>query len=289
MAAAILDGRALAAQRRQQLREQVEAIAPAVGRRPGLAVIMVGDNPASAVYVRNKERACEQTGIVSFGKHLPGDSSEAEIRALIEELNQDDRVDGILVQLPLPSHLDAVPLLLAIDPEKDADGLHPLNLGRLLRGEEGLRSCTPAGVMELLAANQIDPAGKKAVVIGRSILVGKPLAMMLLEANATVTIAHSRTPNLPEVCRQADIVVAAVGRPELVGADWIKPGAVVVDVGINRLEDGRLVGDVDYEAASAITSWITPVPGGVGPMTVAMLLHNTVLSYCRRSGQPFLS
>ncbi|BAD78949.1 FolD bifunctional protein [Synechococcus elongatus PCC 6301] len=252
-------------------------------------MIMVGDNPASAVYVRNKERACEQTGIVSFGKHLPGDSSEAEIRALIEELNQDDRVDGILVQLPLPSHLDAVPLLLAIDPEKDADGLHPLNLGRLLRGEEGLRSCTPAGVMELLAANQIDPAGKKAVVIGRSILVGKPLAMMLLEANATVTIAHSRTPNLPEVCRQADIVVAAVGRPELVGADWIKPGAVVVDVGINRLEDGRLVGDVDYEAASAITSWITPVPGGVGPMTVAMLLHNTVLSYCRRSGQPFLS
>lgn len=288
MAAAILDGRALAAQRRQQLREQVEAIAPAVGRRPGLAVIMVGNNPASAVYVRNKEKACEQTGIVSFGKHLPGDSSEAEIRALIEELNQDERVDGILVQLPLPSHLDAVPLLLAINPDKDADGLHPLNLGRLLRGEEGLRSCTPAGVMELLAANQIDLAGKQAVVVGRSILVGKPLAMMLLEANATVTIAHSRTPNLPEVCRQADILVAAVGRPELIGADWIKPGAVVVDVGINRLEDGRLAGDVDYAAAAAIASWITPVPGGVGPMTVAMLLHNTVLSYCRRSGQPFL-
>ncbi|WP_338430158.1 bifunctional methylenetetrahydrofolate dehydrogenase/methenyltetrahydrofolate cyclohydrolase FolD [Synechococcus elongatus] len=288
MAAAILDGRALAAQWRQNLRSHVEAIAPAVGRRPGLAVIMVGDNPASAVYVRNKEKACEQTGIISFGKHLPSNSSEAEIRALIESLNADDRVDGILVQLPLPSHLDAVPLLLAIDPEKDADGLHPLNLGRLLRGEEGLRSCTPAGVMELLAANQINPAGKKAVVIGRSILVGKPLAMMLLEANATVTIAHSRTPNLPEVCRQADILVAAVGRPELVSADWIKPGAVVVDVGINRLEDGRLVGDVDYEAAAATASWITPVPGGVGPMTVAMLLHNTVLSYCRRSEQPFL-
>lgn len=288
MAAAILDGRALAAQWRQDLRSHVEAIAPAVGRRPGLAVIMVGDNPASAVYVRNKEKACEQTGIVSFGKHLPGNSSEAEIRDLIESLNADDRVDGILVQLPLPNHLDAVPLLLAIDPEKDADGLHPLNLGRLLRGEEGLRSCTPAGVMELLAANQIDPAGKKAVVIGRSILVGKPLAMMLLEANATVTIAHSRTPNLPEVCRQADILVAAVGRPELVSADWIKPGAVVIDVGINRLEDGRLVGDVAYAEAAELASWITPVPGGVGPMTVAMLLHNTVLSYCRRSGQPFL-
>lgn len=288
MAAAILDGRALAAQWRQQLREHVEAIAPQVGRRPGLAVIMVGDNPASAVYVRNKEKACEQTGIVSFGKHLPGDSSEAEIRALIESLNADDRVDGILVQLPLPHGLDAVPLLLAIDPEKDADGLHPLNLGRLLRGEEGLRSCTPAGVMELLAANQIDLAGKHAVVVGRSILVGKPLAMMLLEANATVTIAHSRTPNLAEVCRQADILVAAVGRPELLGADYIKPGAVVVDVGINRLPDGRLVGDVAYAEAAELASWITPVPGGVGPMTVAMLLHNTVLSYCRRLEQPFL-
>lgn len=288
MAAAILDGRALAAQWRQQLREQVEAIAPQVGRRPGLAVIMVGDNPASAVYVRNKEKACEQTGIVSFGQHLPGNSSEAEIRALIESLNADERVDGILVQLPLPNDLDAVPLLLAIDPEKDADGLHPLNLGRLLRGEEGLRSCTPAGVMELLAANQIDLAGKSAVVVGRSILVGKPLAMMLLEANATVTIAHSRTPNLAEVCRQADILVAAVGRPELIGADYIKPGAVVVDVGINRLPDGRLVGDVAYAEAAELASWITPVPGGVGPMTVAMLLHNTVLSYCRRLEQPFL-
>lgn len=289
--ARILDGKALAAEVRQQLRDVVVRVQPQVGRAPGLAVLMVGDNPASAVYVRNKERACEQTGIVSFGQHLSADTPFDTLRGIIHELNQDERVDGILIQLPLPGDLDSVALLLEIDPDKDADGLHPTNLGRLVRGEPGLRSCTPAGVMEILRHGNIDIAGKKAVVVGRSILVGKPLALMLLEQNATVTIAHSRTPDLAAVCRDADILVAAVGRPELITGDFVKPGAVVIDVGINRVEtadgQGRIVGDVDYASAAAIASAITPVPGGVGPMTVAMLLHNTVLSYCRKTGQPF--
>lgn len=289
--ARILDGKALAAEVRQQLRGLVDRVQPQVGRAPGLAVLMVGDNPASAVYVRNKERACEQTGIVSFGQHLSADTPFDTLKGIIHELNQDERVDGILIQLPLPGSLDSVALLLEIDPDKDADGLHPTNLGRLVRGEPGLRSCTPAGVMEILRHGNIDVAGKKAVVVGRSILVGKPLALMLLEQNATVTIAHSRTPDLAAVCREADILVAAVGRPELITADYVKPGAVVIDVGINRVEtpdgQGRIVGDVEFSGAAAIASAITPVPGGVGPMTVAMLLHNTVLSYCRTHGQPF--
>lgn len=281
--AQILDGKALSAKVRRSLHDRIQAQQAKTGRAPGLAVIMVGDNPASAVYVRNKEKACETVGITSFGQHLPATATQAEVAALIQALNQDDRVDGILVQLPLPAHLDAVSLLHQIDPAKDADGLHPLNLGKLVRGELGLRSCTPAGVMALFQEYGLDCAGKRAVVVGRSILVGKPLALMLLEKNATVTIAHSRTVDLPAVLREADILVAAVGIPGLVTAEMVKPGAIVVDVGINRVDrpDGSagLTGDVDFEAVAAVASWITPVPGGVGPMTVAMLLQNTVWSW----------
>ncbi|MEM9265076.1 MAG: bifunctional methylenetetrahydrofolate dehydrogenase/methenyltetrahydrofolate cyclohydrolase FolD [Cyanobacteria bacterium P01_F01_bin.13] len=280
-----LDGKALA----QKLQAQLAVDITDTKREspPGLAVLMVGDNPASAAYVRNKERACERVGIASFGSHLPADTPQADVAALIDQLNQDERVDGILIQLPLPDHLDAVALLNRIDPAKDVDGLHPENMGRLMRGEPGLRSCTPAGVMVLLKEYNIDPAGQKAVVLGRSILVGKPMALMLLEANATVTIAHSRTANLPELCRQADILVAAVGRPAIVEPTWVKPGATVIDVGINRIQDAdsgksRLVGDVDFARVDSIAGAITPVPGGIGPMTVAMLLHNTVLSYRKR-------
>jgi methylenetetrahydrofolate dehydrogenase (NADP+) / methenyltetrahydrofolate cyclohydrolase len=280
----ILDGKAFAQKIQAQLKADIATIAPQMGRSPGLAVLMVGDNPASAAYVRNKERSCERIGMVSFGKHFPTDVTQAELEAVIQELNTDERVDGILVQLPLPDHLDSVGLLLAIAPEKDADGLHPLNLGHLVRAETGLRSCTPYGVMELLKEYDIPIAGKKAVVVGRSILVGKPLALMLLEENATVTIAHSRTTDLAAVTREADILVAAVGRPEFLTADMIKPGAIVVDVGINRIEDpttgkARLVGDIAYNAAAEVAAYITPVPGGIGPMTVAMLLQNTFNSY----------
>jgi methylenetetrahydrofolate dehydrogenase (NADP+)/methenyltetrahydrofolate cyclohydrolase len=283
----ILDGKALAQKRQQALQAEIQDLLPRLGRPPGLAVLMVGDNPASAVYVRNKEKACEKVGMRSFGQHFPATTTQAELEAAIQALNQDPLVDGILVQLPLPPHLDAVKLLLTIDPDKDADGLHPVNLGRLVRGEPGLRSCTPAGVMELLAEYEIEIAGKRAVVMGRSILVGKPLALMLLEKNATVTIAHSRTQNLAELTRQADILVGAIGKPALITADMVKPGAIVVDVGINRVEQpdskGKIVGDVDFEAVAAIASYITPVPGGIGPMTVAMLLQNTVASYRARA------
>ncbi len=280
-----LDGKALAHKIQAQLAVEIDD--ESGERPPGLAVLMVGDDPASAAYVRNKERACERVGIASFGSHLPADTSQAEVAALIDQLNQDERVDGILIQLPLPDHLDAVALLNQIDPAKDADGLHPENMGRLMRGEPGLRSCTPAGVMAVLKEYNIDPAGKNAVVLGRSILVGKPMALMLLEANATVTIAHSRTNELANLCRQADILVTAVGRPAMVDASWVKPGATVIDVGINRIQDAasgksRLVGDVDFASVEPIAGAITPVPGGIGPMTVTMLLHNTVLSYRKR-------
>ena len=282
----IIDGKAIAHKIQAELAQQIQSLQAEYGRPPGLAVLMVGDNPASAAYVRNKERACEKIGMASFGRHLPATATAAELEQIIQELNQDDRVDGILIQLPLPNHLDSVALLNLIDPDKDADGLHPVNLGRLVRGEPGLRSCTPAGVMRLLEEYQIDPQGKKAVVIGRSILVGKPLALMLLEANATVTIAHSKTPDLAAIAREADILIAAVGRPNMITADMVKLGAVVIDVGINRVTDdegnSRLVGDVDFDSAQTVASAITPVPGGVGPMTVALLLHNTVWSYQQR-------
>lgn len=282
----ILDGKALAAQVHTELAQTIQSLTAQGHRPPGLAVIMVGDNPASAAYVRNKERSSEKVGIASQVHHLPAHISQAEVAALIQQLNADATVDGILVQLPLPDGLDAVALLNTIDPDKDVDGLHPINMGRLLRGEPGLRSCTPYGVMRLLATHNIDLTGQNAVVLGRSILVGKPMAIMLLEANATVTIAHARTVDVSALTRQADILVAAVGRPGMITADWAKPGAVVIDVGINRIEkpDGKavLVGDVDYDAVAPVASAITPVPGGIGPMTVAMLLENTVTSYRQR-------
>lgn len=282
----LLDGKALAQKMQADLTEKVQALTAKNGRSPGLAVLMVGDNPASAAYVRNKEKACAAVGIASYGKHFPTETTQAELAETIAQLNADDRVDGILVQLPLPDHLDSVALLNQIHPDKDADGLHPTNLGRLVRTEPGLRSCTPYGVMRLLEEYKLDLSGKKAVVVGRSILVGKPIALMMLDANATVTIAHSRTPNLAEVTRSADILIAAVGRPNLITADMVKPGAIVVDVGINRVTDdtgkSRLVGDVDFNAVQSVASYLTPVPGGVGAMTVTMLLHNTVWSYEQR-------
>jgi methylenetetrahydrofolate dehydrogenase (NADP+)/methenyltetrahydrofolate cyclohydrolase len=285
--ARILDGKTLAAKIRLELQERIPALQAKIGRPPGLAVLMVGENPASAVYVRNKETACQKIGIASLGKHFSGDISQAELAAEIEKLNQDDRVDGILVQLPLPDSLDSIALLHQIAPDKDVDGLHPVNLGKLVRSELGLRSCTPAGVMALLAAENISLQGKKAVIVGRSILVGKPLALMMLEKNATVTIAHSRTQDLAAVCRDADILVAAVGKAEMITANMVKPDAVVIDVGINRIEDSsgkaKLVGDVAFDEVAEIASYITPVPGGVGPMTIAMLLSNTVQQYSKKS------
>ncbi len=287
--AQILNGKALATKIQGELGDRVRSLQTQIGRLPGLAVLMVGDNPASAAYVRNKERACAKVGIASFGKHYPANATQAELELAIHALNEDDRVDGILVQLPLPDHLDAISLLYQIAPDKDADGLHPINLGRLVRGEEGLRSCTPAGVMRLLQEYQIDLKGKNAVVLGRSILVGKPMALMLLEADCTVTVAHSRSQNLESITSQADILIAAVGRTEMITANMVKPGAVVIDVGINRVvnPDGtsRLAGDVDFDAVKTVADFITPVPGGIGPMTVAMLLENTVSSYLKKAGK----
>ncbi len=283
----LLDGKALAQKMQDELHDQIAKLEPNIGRPPGLAVLMVGDNPASAAYVAGKEKACIRVGIRSFGRHFPATVSQSKLTQVIHELNSDDLVDGILVQLPLPDGFDSVALLHEIAPHKDADGLHALNLGHLVRGEAGLRSCTPAGVMRLLAEYQLDVRGKHAVVVGRSILVGKPLALMLLEADATVTIAHSRTQDLAAVCRSADFLFAAVGKTQMITADMVKPGAVVIDVGINRINDpltgkSRLVGDVDFDAVKEVASWITPVPGGVGAMTVTMLLANTVWSYGKK-------
>ena len=281
--AKLLDGKALGLKIHEQLSTKIAQLQPKVGRPPGLAVLMVGDNPASAAYVRNKERACSKVGIASFNRHFPTETTFDELQQVIHNLNSDERVDGILVQLPLPPHLDSVALLHQIAPNKDVDGLHPLNLGKLLRGESGLRSCTPAGVMRLLQEYSISLSGKQAVVLGRSILVGKPMSMMLLEANATVTVAHSRTQNLQDITKNADILVAAVGIPELITAQMVKKGAVVVDVGINRITDengkSRLIGDVKFDEVATVADFLTPVPGGIGPMTVAMLLENTVNSY----------
>lgn len=289
--AKLLDGKALAKQIQSERLTSVKAWREQCGRPPGLAVLMVGDNPASAAYVRGKERACERVGIASLGKHLPASVSQADVAQEIVALNQDPNVDGILVQLPLPEHLDATALLALIDPDKDADGLHPLNLGRLVRGEKGLRSCTPAGIMRLLSHYEVPLAGRSAVVLGRSILVGKPIGLMLLAANATPTFAHSKSTDLAELTRSADILIAAVGVPNLITKDMVKPGAIVIDVGINRVEvtdaqaghkPYKLVGDVDFEDVEPVAGAITPVPGGIGPMTVAMLLENTIESYCKR-------
>ncbi len=279
MPAQILDGKTLAQKILSELSEKIEQTRLIKGRPPGLAVLMVGDNPASAVYVRNKERSCLNVGMSSYGRHFPHDVEQSIVIDEIERLNQDPNVDGILLQLPVPDYLNATEILYKITPEKDADGLHPINLGKLVRAEDGLRSCTPLGVMKLLEEYNIEPDGKRVVIVGRSILVGKPLSLMLLEKNATVTVAHSRTLNLAQVTNEADILIAAVGKPGLITSSMVKSGAVVIDVGINRLSDGTLAGDVDFASVSQVASYITPVPGGVGPLTVAMLLVNTFASY----------
>ena len=267
----IIDGKAVAADIRAQLKDRIGRS----GKEVGLAVVMVGDNPASRVYVRNKEKACRETGILSRTYELPEGVSQPELEALIVSLAADERVHGILLQLPLPEGLDARSALAKIPPSKDVDGFSAENLGKLVRGERALVACTPFGVMKLLESAGISPAGKRAVVLGRSETVGKPLALLFLNADATVTVCHSRTENLKEICREADILVSAVGKPGFVTEDMVKEGAVVIDVGINRGADGKLCGDVDFERVAPRTSYITPVPGGVGPMTVAMLLCNT--------------
>ncbi len=289
MTARIIDGKAAAATLRQQVAEAAAKFQERTGRAPGLATVLVGEDPASAVYVRSKGKATTEAGMASFSHNLPDTTSEAELLDLVHQLNADERVDGILVQLPLPPQIDSARVISAIDAAKDVDGFHAINAGKLATGApDALVPCTPLGCLHLLKAELGELSGKDAVVIGRSNIVGKPMAMLLLAESATVTIAHSRTRELPEVVRRADIVVAAVGRPEMVKGDWIKPGAIVVDVGINRVagEDGtsRLVGDVDFLAASEAAAAITPVPGGVGPMTIAMLLRNTLVAAHRRAG-----
>jgi len=273
MAARILDGKSLAAQVRAGVKQKVARLAQR-GIRPGLAVMLAGDDPASKVYVRNKVRACEETGVASSLHEFPASVSQSELVETVHKLNADAAVHGILVQLPLPRHIDASRVLETVSPLKDVDGFHAANLGALLAGEPRLVPCTPAGVMRLLEHAGVRLAGRSAVVIGRSNIVGKPLSLLLLQKDATVTICHSKTADLASIARQADILVAAIGRAKLVGAAMVKPGACVVDVGVNRLADGSLAGDVDFEAVKNTASWITPVPGGVGPMTIAMLLEN---------------
>ncbi len=290
MSAAVIDGKAFAAGLRQRVGVAAAAFAAQAGRKAGLAVVLVGEDPASAVYVRAKGKATLEAGMASFEHRLPAATSEAELLALIAQLNADPAVDGILVQLPLPAGIDEQAVIAAIAPDKDVDGFHIDNAGRLAVGQEGFVPCTPLGCLMLLQDALGDLSGKEAVVIGRSNIVGKPMAQLLLNANATVTIAHSRTANLPAVVRRADIVVAAVGRPEMIRGDWLKPGAVVIDVGINRLAPtddapkGRLVGDVAYDEAAGVAAAITPVPGGVGPMTIAVLLRNTLVAAYRHAG-----
>ena len=272
-AARMLDGKALAAAVRASVARSVAALR-ARGVQPGLAVVLAGNDAASRIYVRNKARACEETGVRSTVIELPGAVAQAELLARIDGLNADPAVHGILVQLPLPRHIDAARVLEAVSPRKDVDGFHAANLGALLSGTPGMVPCTPAGIVRLVEHAGVALAGKRAVVLGRSNIVGKPLALLLLQRDATVTICHSRTADLAAACREADVLVAAVGRANLVGAAMVKPGACVVDVGMNRLPDGRLAGDVDFAAVREVAGWITPVPGGVGPMTIAMLLEN---------------
>ncbi|MDK2817195.1 MAG: methylenetetrahydrofolate dehydrogenase / methenyltetrahydrofolate cyclohydrolase [Moorella sp. (in: firmicutes)] len=275
MPAQILDGKQIAAAVREEVKQEVARLKEQ-GITPGLAVVLVGDDPASQVYVRNKHRACEEVGIYSEVHRLPAETTQPQLLDLIKQLNNDPRLHGILVQLPLPDHIDEKTVIDTIALEKDVDGFSPANVGNLVIGDKCFYPCTPHGCMVLLDKAGIDPKGKKAVVVGRSNIVGKPMAMMLLARHATVTICHSRTRNVAEECRQADILVAAVGKPEMITGDMIKEGAVVIDVGINRVGEKKLVGDVHFESAAQKASWITPVPGGVGPMTIAMLLKNTV-------------
>ena len=288
MSARRIDGKAAALSIRQRVAALVPAFEAKAGRAPGLATVLVGEDPASAVYVRSKNRATAEAGMASFAHNLPETISENELLQLVIDLNADERVDGILVQLPLPGQVDATRVIETIDPGKDVDGFHPVNAGRLATGLPALVPCTPFGCLYLLKAELGDLSGRDAVVIGRSNIVGKPMAQLLIGESATVTIAHSRTRNLADVVRRADIVVAAVGRPEMVRGDWIKPGATVIDVGINRVPSddgkGRLVGDVAFEEAAEVAAAITPVPGGVGPMTIAMLMRNTLVAAHRRAG-----
>jgi methylenetetrahydrofolate dehydrogenase (NADP+)/methenyltetrahydrofolate cyclohydrolase len=288
MAARLIDGKAAAADLRARVAVEVAKFRVATGRAPGLAVVLVGEDPASAVYVRSKGKATVEAGMLSFEHKLPAGISEGKLIDLIEELNTDPAVDGILVQLPLPAHIDPNAVILAIDPDKDVDGFHPVNAGRLAIGLPGFTPCTPLGCLKMLKAELGDLSGKDAVVIGRSNIVGKPMATLLLGEHCTVTIAHSRTRDLPEVVRRADIVVAAVGRPGMVTGDWLKAGATVIDVGINRVAgeggNSHLTGDVDFASASQVAEAITPVPGGVGPMTIACLIRNTMVSAARRDG-----
>lgn len=290
MSAVRIDGKAFAAALRERVGVHAADFAKAAGRKPGLAVVLVGDDPASQVYVGSKGKATLAANMNSFEHRLPSDTSNETLMALVDTLNHDDSVDGILVQLPLPDHLDEQSIIASISPDKDVDGFHVINAGRLSVGQTGFVPCTPLGCMMMLADRLGDLSGLEAVVIGRSNIVGKPMAQLLLDANATVTIAHSRTKDLASVVRRADIVVAAVGRPNMVRKDWLKPGATVIDVGINRLapepgkEKGKLVGDVAYDEASEIAGAITPVPGGVGPMTIAVLLRNTLVAAHRNAG-----
>jgi len=278
VSAEVLNGRKVAKAVRAEVAADAARFLEQHGRPPGLDVVLVGEDPASQVYVRNKEKAAGKAGIRGALHRLAATTTQAELLALLTKLNADDAVDGILVQLPLPAggDLDELATTDAIDPAKDVDGLHPMNAGRLLGGRPGLQPCTPRGCMRLLAETGVELSGKRAIVIGRSNLVGKPVAQLLLQASCTVTMAHSRTVDLPDRVRESDILVAAVGRPKMVKGDWLREGAIVIDVGINRLDDGTLCGDVDYDAALERASWITPVPRGVGPMTIAMLLQNTV-------------
>ena len=283
MSAQILDGKALAAEIRSEVKTQVAALAEK-GVSTALAVILVGDDSASQVYVRNKIKACADTGIRSLEFRMPAETTQQQLLAKIAELNADENVDGILVQLPLPKQINADAVISAIDPAKDVDGFHVANAGALVTGKQGFVPCTPFGVMRLIEKSGVDPRGKSAVIVGRSNIVGKPMALLLLAADATVTIAHSRTPDLCAVTRNADILVAAVGHAKLIKADMVKPGAVVIDVGMNRDENGKLCGDVDFSEVKAIAGSITPVPGGVGPMTIAMLMQNTALAAQMRRG-----
>jgi len=285
MTAKRIDGKASAAELRERVGRAAARFRASQGRAPGLAVVLVGEHPPSAAYVRSKIKATLEAGMESFEHRLPAETRQAELLALVERLNADPAVDGILMQLPLPPHVDAPRVLLAIDPDKDVDGFHPINVGRLGIGLPGFVPCTPLGCLMLLRGELGDLSGLDAVVVGRSNIVGKPMAQLLIADNCTVTVAHSRTRNLPDVVRRADIVVAAVGRPAMIRGDWIKPGATVIDVGQERV-DGKLIGDVAFDEAEQVAGAITPVPGGVGPMTIAMLLRNTLVAAHRRSGLP---
>ncbi len=284
MGARLIDGKALAQQVRDRLTIESAAVLAKTGVKPGLATILVGDDPASHQYVKSKQKACDAAGIYIDDHKLPASTTQAELLSLIEKMNADPKIHGILVQLPLPKHIESRVVLEAVSPDKDADGFHPYNFGRLVEGNPVFEACTPKGVIKMIESTGVGIEGKRAVVLGRSNIVGKPLALMLLQRNATVTICHSKTKDLPAVCREADLLLVAIGKAKFVTADMVKEGAMVIDVGTNRWTDGKLCGDVDFEAVSQKAGWISPVPGGVGPMTIAMLLENTVESAQRMAG-----